>query len=278
MSPEPTYEQDAQFRKLMARDSDADLTRAALELARDAYPELEMQPSLTWLDERAAELKPGLAARDERESLHELAACLADRHGLIGTEEAYQDPDSSYLQRVIETRRGIPISLSVIYVAVAERLGLPLMGVSAPMHFLARVETGEGPLFLDAFSGGRVLTLSECLQWLSGVTSFSEDKLLSALDPVGPRVVIVRMLNNLKVLYAKQENWAAAWRVQHRLRALHPTSYNERRDLGIISLHAHRPSLAIKLLRDCLRTCPIRERSVLEEHLKEARHQLSNWN
>ncbi len=180
MHQEPDYAKDSEFKKLVVRQSDVDLVRVALELARDAYPELDLSEPLKWIRERAGELKPGLAVRDELESLQAIAECLSERHGLTGSPEAYEDPDASYLQKVIETGRGIPISLSVIYMAVAERLELPLLGVSAPMHFLARMESGEGPLFVDAYANGRVLTLPECLDWLGGLTNFSEAQLLAA--------------------------------------------------------------------------------------------------
>ncbi len=278
MHDEPDYAQDTEFRKLVVRQSDVDLIRVALELARDAYPHLDLNEPREWIIERAGELKPGLAVRDELETLQALAECLSDGHGLSGNPEAYENPDSSYLQKVIESGRGIPISLSVLYMAVAERLELPLWGVSAPMHFLARMESGQGPLFVDAYSGGRVLTLPECLDWLSGLTNFSEAQLLAALEPVGPRAIIIRMLNNLKVVYAKREDWPAAWKVQHRLSTLQPASYHERRDLGIISLHAGRLSHAVDVLAACLSKCPDGEREILEGHLKQARRQLSEWN
>jgi regulator of sirC expression with transglutaminase-like and TPR domain len=86
------------------------------------------------------------------------------------------------------------------------------------------------------------------------------------------------MLNNLKVLYARQSNWSAAWMVQHRLTALQPSSYCERRDLALISLHANRPGPALDLLRSCLRNCPEDEKPTLEHHLQEASSQICRWN
>lgn len=278
MHSEPDYASDVEFKKLVVRQSDLDLTRVALELARDAYPELDISEPLEWIEQRAKELKPGLAKRDDLETLAALSACLSDEHGLSGSPEAYDNPDSSYLQKVIETGRGIPISLSLIYMAVAERLDLPLLGVSAPMHFLSRIETSQGTMFLDAYSGGRILSFAECVDWLMGLTDMTEADLVQTLEPVGPRPIIVRMLNNLKVLYAKKEDWPQAWKVQHRLSTLQPASYNERRDLGIISLHAGQLNMAVDVLSACLSKCPLEERDILEGHLAEARRRLSEWN
>ncbi len=278
MQTEPDYSQDVEFKKLVVRQSDVDLTRVALELARDAYPDLDLSEPLEWIEQRAKELRPGLASRDDLETLSALSASLSDQYGLTGSAEAYEDPDSSYLQKVIETGKGIPISLSLIYMAVAERLDLPLVGVSAPMHFLSRIETSQGTMFLDAYSSGRILTFTECVDWLSSLTDLTETEIIESLDPAGPRAIIVRMLNNLKVIYAKREDWPAAWKVQHRLSTLQPASYNERRDLGIISLHAGQLNLAVDVLSACLSKCPLEERDILEGHLKEARRRLSEWN
>jgi len=100
----------------------------------------------------------------------------------------------------------------------------------------------------------------------------------SSLKPAGSRTIVIRMLNNLKALYVRQENWPAAWMVQHRLTALAPCSYQERRDLALISLRANRPGHAIDLLHSCLRTCPTDEKPALERHLQEASSQLCRWN
>lgn len=278
MFDEPDYFKDSEFRKLVVRQGDVDLTRVAIELARDAYPDLDLAQTLHWIADRATEIRPNLVFQDELQCLASLSECLADQHGLTGSPDAYEDPDASYVPRVIETGRGIPISLSIVYMAVADQVGLTLQGVSAPLHFLASIETSAGTLFLDAYGGGRILTLPECVDWLQRLTRFSEPQLLKALEPVGPREIIIRMLNNLKVLFAKREDWSAAWKVQHRLSTLQPSSYNERRDLGIISLHAGRFGLAMDVLSACLTKCPKDEQEILEGHLKQARSKLSEWN
>jgi regulator of sirC expression with transglutaminase-like and TPR domain len=279
MAGVPGFERDREFQKLVARRKDVDLTLAALELARDAQPDLDFRPTLEWIDARARELAgPVARAKTERDALAELARGLAGQHGLYGDEEAYARPDGSFLNRVIETRRGIPISLSVLYIAVAQRVGIELKGVSAPMHFLARSETIDGPVFLDAYSRGRLLEPAECIEWISRIADVPKAGARAALKSVGPRTIVIRMLNNLKALYARQERWAPAWTVQRRLAALAPASYQERRDLALISIHAHRPGQAIDLLESCLKTCPDDERPVLSGHLNEARRLVARWN
>ncbi len=273
------YQHDTEFTKLLARRSDVDLTLAALELARDLYPGLDFRPTFDWINARGAELAgPVARARNERESLSELGRCLAEIHGIHGSPEAYEQADGSCLNRVIETGNGLPITLSILYMAVASQVGIELQGVSAPLHFLTRYESAEGPLFVDAFGDGRVLDEQECVEWLRAIADDETTDMERALQPALPRTIILRMLNNLKAIHARQENWRAAWRVQHRLSALHPASYEERRDLAVISLWADRPGQAIDLLRSCLRNCAPTERDALNSHLADAEKQLVRWN
>ena len=118
------YECDCEFFKMLTRRCDVNLTTVALELARDAYPRLDFQTTLDWFDARAEELSGPIArAKSEADVLAELGRCLAQVHGITGDKRAYEHPDGSYLNRVIETKRGIPISLSALYMGVAERAG-----------------------------------------------------------------------------------------------------------------------------------------------------------
>ena len=129
---------------------DVDLAVISLELARDAYPEMDFRPTLEWLEARAKELSGSVArARTESETLRLLGENLAEERGIFGDNDCFEKPDSSYLNRVIETGRGLPITLSILYMAVAQRVGIDLRGVSAPMHFLTRYEAVDGTLFVD---------------------------------------------------------------------------------------------------------------------------------
>jgi regulator of sirC expression with transglutaminase-like and TPR domain len=279
MSAEPSYACDAEFLKLFTRRADVDLTLVALELARDAQPGLDFRPALEWIDQRARELSGAVArSRSDAEALRLLVECLAEQHGIFGDVECYQRAESSFLNRVIETGRGLPITLSILYMAVADRVGIDLRGVSAPRHFLTRFESVDGSLFVDPFARGRIISQRECVRWLCEISGLKKSDVRVSLKPVGSRTIVIRMLNNLKALYIRQEGWTAAWMVQHRLAALLPCSYQERRDLALISIRANRPGHAIDLLQSCLRTCPTEEKPSLELHLQEANSQLCRWN
>lgn len=279
MAFDADFSQDDEFIKLLSHRSDIDLTVAALELARDAYPGLDFQATLNWVDARAAELAgPIAAAPSGRDALAKLSECLGEKLGIGGDAEAFDRADSSFLNRVIETTRGIPISLSVLYMAVAQRVGLELEGVSSPLHFVTRYESAEQTLFLDAFSGGNIMTLDECIEWLVSLTGLPPKQIQSGLKPVGPRPIIIRMLNNLKSLYVRQEKWPNASVVQQRLVALQPGSYLDRRDMALIVLKSGRPGKAVKLLEACLKNCPDDEQDILLQNLEDAKAQMVLWN
>lgn len=279
MSLENTFVSDTEFVKLMTRSNDVDLTVAALELSRDAYPELDFQETFTWFDERVRELTgPISRAKTDRDAITELGRYLSVELGIHGEVECYDRPESSYLNRVITTGRGIPIALSVLYMELGKRLGFEFKGISSPAHFLLRFESAEGSFFIDPFCGGRILTPADCRKWLEEVTGFPRTTIQSALKPVGPRKIIIRMLNNLKKVHCEQENWSAAWKVQHRLTALEPTSFWQRKDLAFLSLKANQPGQAIDLLQSCLRSCPKEDKEHLEILLDQAQGRLALWN
>lgn len=274
------FADDSEFTKLLGRrDDEIDLTRAALELARDAYPQLDFEPVLAWIEARGAELRGPLArAASDEALLSEIAACIAEKHGITGSAEIYEQADGSFLNRVIEQKTGIPISLSVLYMAVAEKAGIALRGVGAPGHFLTCYETFDKPLFVDAFAGGKVLTQAECLERVQETQGGDRKSARQALEPVGPRPIILRMLNNLKTLYAKQRDWPACWKVQHRLLALQPGAYGERRDWAVISIKSGRAGPGLAVIDECLKTCPPQEQEFLQSQRREALGKLAQWN
>jgi regulator of sirC expression with transglutaminase-like and TPR domain len=273
------FHNDTEFRKLLRRSPDVDLTLVALELARDGQPSLDFGHTLDWISRRAEEVRNHLVrARSDRAMLRELSRCLSGTHGLHGDKEAFHRAESSYINRVIETGVGIPISLSLVYVAVAQRAGAELEGVAAPMHFLARLEGIEGPLFVDAFHQGEVLSYSECCTWLETLSGMAPEDFENALEPARPRDIVIRMLNNLKALQVKQEQWDQTWHVQRRLAALHPGVYEHRRDLALVALKSNHPGPAIDLLEDCLKVCPRGDRPVLQGHLLSAERLLADRN
>ena len=276
---ESIFAADEEFAKLLVRQDDVDLEVAALELARDRCPSLDFGDTLKWFDARAEELAGPMArAGDEQDMLESLAGCLSGSHGLTGSAEAFRTVEGSFLSEVIASGRGIPISLSLIYMAVARRLNIRLEGVAAPVHFLCRLDAPGGPLFVDAFSSGRVMELDECLAWLNRLTGLTHEQLVPALGPARPRQIIQRMLNNLKAVYIDQESWKPALSVQQRLTLLEPASYAQRRDLALVTLKAGHPDRALGMLQSCAKSAPSDDLVALERLIDQARSDLAAWN
>lgn len=273
------FARDTEFQKLLRREEEVDLTVVCLELARDRYPDLDFAPTLQWVADRGADLARKMAhARDDRSLMDLLRQQLGEEFGLKGTRAAYDTPDGSYLNRVVEERTGLPISMSLLYMAVAQSAGISLQGVAAPSHFLSRYDTLDEPIFIDAFAGGRLLTLSDAVRRVQQATDASAAQARRALLPVGPRPIVLRMLNNLKALHARLQDWKSAYQVQRRLTALQPAVYAERRDLGLVALKSGQPGVALDLLNQCLSTCPSDERELLQTQISEAQRKVARWN
>ena len=268
-----------EFWKLACGRRDVDLTGCALEIAADHDPDCDPEAVRAWLFDRADEARgPVAAAETPRAALQALAAVLCGGHGLCGDEAAFDDPAGSLLHRVVAGAPGLPIALSILYIDVANRVGLGLAGVNAPHHFLTRLDADAGPLFCDPYHDGRILSEDAAVEFLMTRCDLAPAEIADSLRPADPRTVVVRVLNNLKAQHARRADWAAAWPVQHRLAALQPGDYEQRRDLALIALYADRPGQAVDLLEDLIPCAPDAERPALRRHLAKATAQVSRWN
>jgi regulator of sirC expression with transglutaminase-like and TPR domain len=180
----------------MRGDSGVDLDAAALELATFEYPELDPSPSLRMLDRIAAEIgKRADAGADGATFVREANAVLFDEMSFRGNEAEYYDPRNSCLNAVLERRTGIPITLSVVYMEVARRLGRTVHGIALPGHFIAQYDDGRYSTWLDPFRGGRLLVRAD-------ISAEPE-----ALRPATRQVILVRMTNNLRAAYFRGERF-----------------------------------------------------------------------
>ena len=279
MSLLQSFKNDTQFLRLIRREADVDLVEAALEIARDEQPELDFGPTLETLRSSVASLTRSVAmAGNDINELRLLIEHLTDVLNLHGDEDCFEQPESSYLNCVVESGRGLPITLSLVYMAVASELGIQLEGVSAPSHFLTRLNSDAGIVYVDPFRQGLVMDELECVEWLHEITELPTAEIYPSLKPVDDRRFIIRMLHNLKALFGSRDQWTSAWRVQRRLSLLMPGSYRERRDLAILTLRAGRPGEALDLLEECVDHCTPQERPVLQHHLREAQRTVPLYN
>ncbi|HEX3542670.1 MAG TPA: transglutaminase-like domain-containing protein [Acidimicrobiales bacterium] len=188
------------------------LDHAALLVAAHASPDLDVSAQLDRMDE--------LAARCPEPTLDGIRALLFHDMGFAGDFDDYSDPRNSFLDQVLDRRRGIPISLSVLMMEVGRRVGVPLEGVGMPGHFLVR-HAGTPGVVIDPFHGGRLLDANQCAELFS--TLFGEAGTLppSMLEAARPRAILARMLANLKNSYANRRDPASLIWVS-RLRAAIP--------------------------------------------------------
>ncbi len=224
------------FSTLVAEDDSLPLTEAALSLAQDAYPDLDLQGVLAEIDELVLRLRRRLPPdADLRQKIGQLNRYFFRELGFACNLNDYYDPDNSHLNVLLKRRRGIPISLAVLYLEMAAQLGIPVRGVSFPGHFLLRVTTPEGDVMLDPATG-RSLSEAEMVEMLEPYVTSVGDSVSRALrmllQPATRREIVARMLRNLKATYLQTERWQRLLAVQQRLVILLPESIEEVRDRG----------------------------------------------
>jgi regulator of sirC expression with transglutaminase-like and TPR domain len=224
-------------------DDRIDVLTGALLIAKDEYPRLDVGRYRDLVDELAEPLGilAGLRAEEQADRVSEL---LFGQLGFRGNRDDYYDTRNSFLNDVLDRRLGIPISLSVVYVEVARRAGVQASGVGFPGHFLVRVERDSGePIVVDPFSGGRVVGKST-LESMAEENSKARRLARSLIAPATPREILVRMVTNLKGIYASRGESARVLIVQSRIIELLPDSAAEVRDRALLAMRLGAPRLA----------------------------------
>ncbi|MEI6760537.1 MAG: transglutaminase-like domain-containing protein [Betaproteobacteria bacterium] len=239
------------FATLVHSDTNFPLLEAAASLAQDEYPELDIQQVLGELDqllERVKRRVPPDAPALQR--LRALNRFFYQDLGFGGNLNNYYDPDNSCLNVVLRTRRGIPISLAVLWLELAIGLGLNASGVAFPGHFMLKVNLPRGQVVMDPMSGQSLSRedLNERLEPYRRRSSLSEDfeaPIGLYLQAAPPRDIIARMLRNLKEIHRTQEDWPRFILVQDRLIALLPQAWSEYRDRGLAQAERGQTALAL---------------------------------
>ena len=233
---------------------DAHVVEVADARSLEFLEALELQPSEVGLDRPALPVPVG-----------------PDDLGFSGNQQDYYDPRNSYVNEVLKRRLGIPITLSLVYMEVGRRIGVPMVGVGLPGHFLMR-HAEEPGLFVDAFHGGLLLSREECVQRFRDLTHPDEPWSDQYLAPIGKRDMLTRMLRNLKVAHLRRKDNERALFTATMLIRLRPDLAEERRDRGVVQSRLGRYEEAIEDLRGYLDQAPasadaeaVRE---LVDHLK----------
>lgn len=274
------FESSPEFQKLLDGGLQVDLFRVALEIAKDAYPELDSTSYLARLEALAERVQQRCGASPKpRKVISQINWALFVEEGFQGNRENYFDPRNSYINEVLDRKVGIPISLSVLYQAIAGRLGIILHGVNLPLHFMLRLDEGDQPWFIDAFHAGELLDRHGCAQRISEVARRTIELQEFQIQPCTPGHMVARMLRNLKTIYFAVNDFESVLPVQRRLAALAPDDPEELRDLGIICLQLDRPGEAIDPFLFYLeRRSTADDAQLVSELLETARRRIARWN
>ena len=216
-------------------DDAVDLARCALIVGRIIEPDLDPQPFLAELDQMGAAMAARLPSpAGGAGALVEAVAGLFREEGWSGDEEDYYNPANSYLHQVLQRRRGIPITLSLLYLEVARRAGLTVQGVGAPGHFLVKFRDGDRDRFLDPYHGGVEVSGEALRARLRPWADASGRSLEPLLVGVTKRQMLARILANLKGAYLRQRDYPGALAATEHLLAMSPWALEEMRDRGFL--------------------------------------------
>ncbi|WP_420642252.1 SirB1 family protein [Candidatus Leptofilum sp.] len=235
-----------------------DLPHAALLLAKElAYPQLDIPKSLRQLDDLADRAAARVRLNDSTAVRAELLSdFLFKQEQFRGNTAVYDDPRNSYLNDILERRLGIPISLSVLYLAIAERLQLPAFGVGLPGHFIVGVAAQGNSLFFDPFHGGGRLSAADCARLVELTVGYTGAFQTEWLTAVSTHDILARMLNNLRIIFTQRHQWAEAIAVVGRMQHIQPNNPHHLRELGVIHYQQGNMHHAATLLDAYLQKAP----------------------
>ena len=264
-----------EWNSLASLDDDTlPLLSTALLIARDEYPALDADLYDTLLQEHAESLRPEIDAIDAWPvKMAAINRHLFEELGYSGDSDEYYDPRNSYMNQVFERRRGNPISLALVQMEVARRLGVPLDGVSFPGHFLVRLPVDDGLLVMDPFNRGRPLDVDELRERAKphlGGELPDDGALLHILNPASHRAILVRVLRNLHGVYVERDDWERAARSADRILKLSPEQPEALRDRGLAYLRLdHRQGARSDLARYLQQNPQTSDANSLRERLVE---------
>jgi regulator of sirC expression with transglutaminase-like and TPR domain len=263
------------FRSMVAlEDADIDLLAACYLIAQEEYPAISVAEEVKRVRAIARELAELIGTAHWIHGMHALNHVVFVEHGLHGDPGCFEDPDAAYLNRVLQSGRGLPISLSILYVEIGRLAGLPLSGVAFPGHFLVRLDPPDGAVFFDPFHGGRMLLAEELGRLLRQLRGRHAVLQKEHLLPASNKRILLRLLANLKRSYLQAQDYERALHAVERMLHVDPERISERRDRGLLYGQTGRREPAIADLREYLDARPQapdaeRVRRVLVELLAE---------
>lgn len=255
MRPRPADPFFSLVEKARTPSGEIDLARGALLIARQAYPNLDIEHYLRQLDALSAAFRTRYAAAASLPAaLANLSQYVFGDLGFRGNRAHYDDPRNSYLNEVLDRRLGIPITLAVVYIELGKRLSFPLAGVNFPHHFLVRSTQGDEPLFVDPFAGGAFVDGKSLGERLPVIEGRRLELAAEFIEPTSARHILVRMLRNLKRLHSQAREFPTAIGWAEKIAYLQPTEAENFRDLGFLYHHTGEYLKAIEAFSEYLRS------------------------
>ena len=241
-------------------EADLNLAEAALLIAQEEQPELDVAAYLGRLDALAERVRSRLPeAPGFADIIQALNTVLFEEEGLSGNQTDYHDPRNSFLNEVLDRKLGIPITLSLVYIEVGNRLGVPLVGVGFPGHFVVKYAGPDGETVLDPFQAGSRVNqaqMEDKLRSMYGPNNPFAGQLPKLLAAVGKKDMLLRMLRNLKQVYTQKEDFERALSVVERILLVAPDHPVEVRDRGAIHHRMGHQQLAVRDFQRYLQLAP----------------------
>ncbi len=261
-----------------APDEALELGELAALIGVEEDGKAEVGAVLEWFERLAEGVGPRLRGFSPRERLDLLLSYLVREQGLHGDEAEYDDPRNSCLHQVMQRRVGLPLTLCVVLIEVGLRVGVPVVGIGLPAHFLAHATELPG-VYIDMFHGGRLLSEHECRTLLrqktQGVVEFER----SMLSPLSSRQILLRMLQNLKRTYMRRGALDRALAASDRILLLAPGQVDELRDRGLLQLQRRAFRAASEDLNNYLSLAPMADdRHLIAARASEARTRVRQMN
>jgi regulator of sirC expression with transglutaminase-like and TPR domain len=276
---------------VVGNDASIDLAQAALLIASIEYPDLDMTHYINQLDTLARRVRTLLKLSEEVTSepldplstLHAINQVLFTEEHFHGNRADYMNPENSFLNRVLEEYTGIPITLSLLYIEVARRTGLQIEGIGLPYHFMVRCSLPDHLIYIDPFEEGTFLSEQECnerIHSMIGQSTVGKSKLHAHwFTPVSSRHLLYRMLNNLKQIYLRNDDYVRGLIMSNLMVILKPRLATERRDRGLIHLQLKHYARALHDLMAYLELAPkAKDRYEILSQVKSIRQIMSMLN
>lgn len=270
-----------EFTKLIAEDdANLDLARLALLIAAEEYPGLDIEQYMDRLEELTVCVRLLLKHEEEQpallltttsgyfDMLHALNTVLFEQEHFRGNRANYYDPQNSFLNKVLERRLGIPLTLSLIYMEVGKRLGLRIEGIGMPFQFIVRCVLGDSVIYIDPYERGKFLSEEDCRRRLLQIFKNEEDLQVHWLEPLTGRQILTRLLDSLKHIYIHKGDFQRALHACDRILLLRPNLPVELRDRGVVHFQLKYYARALRDLNAYLELAP------QADDLQEVRQQI----